>query len=90
MQSYDFANPDDFTACLRAFLAEHPTLRTARQAVAQATGLDELWLRTAGMVQFFDWARAKRYLSSADAQWAITRIRQLADMHHNHHQHTAG
>ena len=52
MQSYDFTNPDDFKACLRAFLAEHPTLRTASQAVAQATGLDELWLSTAGMVRF--------------------------------------
>ena len=60
MQPYDFANADDFEACLRAFLAEHPTLHTASQAVAQQMGLDELWLSTEGMVEFFDWAHAKR------------------------------
>ena len=89
MPSYDFTNPNDLAACLRAFLAEHPTLHTARQAVAQATGVGDLWLSTEGMVQFFDWAREKNYISSTDAQWAITKMRELADAHHNQRQRTA-
>ena len=89
MPSYDFADPDDFAACLRLFLVEHPTLHTESQAVADQTGVNNLWLSTEGMVQFFDWACAKAYISFAEARWAITKMRELAHTHHHQRARTA-
>ena len=75
MPSYDFADPDEFEACLRVFLAEQPALQTESQDVAHATGRDQLWLSPEGMMQFLAWACAKRYISAAETHWAITRMR---------------
>ena len=49
-------------------------------------GVDQGWLSTEGMVEFFDWARAKCYISSAEAQWAITKMRDVANVQHNQRQ----
>jgi hypothetical protein len=86
MKRYNFENRDDFDACLRAFLAEYPTLQTESNAVVHQTGVDEIWMSTEGMVAFYDWARQRRYISGLDASRMITRMRELANAHHNQSQ----
>jgi hypothetical protein len=86
MNPYNF-NAETCDACLQHFLAEHPQLAVESRRVAQQSDVEEVWLSMESMVEFFDWARQKRYLSGNEAQRAITYMRELANAHHNQCQH---
>jgi hypothetical protein len=87
MPRYNLSDPTDWDAAIREFLDAHPTLQAESNAVAEHSGIEETWLSTVGMIEFFDWARQQHYISGSEARLAITRMRALANTHYNQRQH---